>query len=152
MVHFLDEELGNGGHSWLVMEMWECLLTSWQPCLYIEGSSDIGIRAKRNQPKDNWLPLVCVVWSVVIHCPIGPERTGREGKVGQRSGPWKSWITPHAFFICSSLDVHLGVSMPWWSWVMLQWWDWCVSCVFETLTSVSLDIYPGVELPGHMMI
>lgn len=92
-----------------------------------EGSSNIGTRAKRNQPKYNWLPPVCIVWSVVIHCPVGPERTGREWEVGQGSGPWKSWIIPHAFFICSSLDIHLGVSMPWQLWVMLQWWDWCVA-------------------------
>ena len=25
------------------------------------------------------------------------------------------------------------------------------SCVFETLTSVGLDTYPGVGLPGHMV-
>ena len=57
----------------------------------------------------------------------------------------------HTLFIRSSLDRHLGCFCLLLFWVMLL-WTWGYKSLFETLLSVLLGVYPGVELLDQMVL
>ena len=55
------------------------------------------------------------------------------------------------FFIHSSIDEHLVVSMSWLLWIMLQ-QIWRDKYLFKLLLPVLLDIHPEVELLNCMLV
>ena len=57
----------------------------------------------------------------------------------------------HIFFIHSSVYGHLVVSISWQLWIMLLWTLRCMY-LLEIVFMFFLDIYPGGELLGHMVV
>ena len=54
-------------------------------------------------------------------------------------------------FSCSSVDIHLGYSISWLLWIILQ-WTWECRYLFKALFQFPWDIYLEVGLLDHMVV